>query len=149
MDEPLYYSSAKYRARPGFLITNLEAMKKSAIAGALLILMPVISHGQSMDAAEIRKLNHDQSVRAEQEYLQKKRKEEAKNIAAMAQLPRGSEDSCKRDKQAHISGPDYSTLNCQLGGIVELDDLRNAGWIVVNKMEGQYGFEDYLIRKAR
>lgn len=104
-----------------------------------------------MSAADAAKWNRDEDVRIAKENAQRKQKEEAKNIAAMTKLPRGSEDSCHRDTtRAIMSDPDYATLDCQLGGEVELDELKKAGWLVVNKSKDQYGFiSDYYIRKAR
>lgn len=104
-----------------------------------------------MSAADAAKWNRDEDTRIQKENAQRKQDEEAKNIAAMTKLPRGSEDSCRRDtNRAIMSDPDYATLNCQMGGEIELHDLKSAGWIVVNKSKGDYGFvTDYYIRKAR
>ncbi|MCL4630006.1 hypothetical protein [Burkholderia multivorans] len=126
-------------------------MKTKIIAAAVILFVPFISHGQNMTPADAAKWNHDEAVRIAQANAQAKQKEEAKNIAAMAKAPLGSEDSCHRDtNRAIMADPDYATLNCQFGGEVELADLKKAGWLVVNKTKGEYGFvTDYYIKKAR
>jgi len=108
------------------------------------------------------KINVDRNARAqaeqaarekakaqEQIYMQKK----AQALAEMAKVPRGTEDSCKRtDLGGYVVkyDPDSVQINCQFGGVIQLEDLKSAGWLVVNKTKDKDGVvTDYYIRKAR
>lgn len=75
------------------------------------------------------------------------------NSAQMANLPRGSEDSCKRIiAQQYIipKDPEYALMKCQFGGLVSTEVLPQAGWLIVNKTRDSDGIvTDYYIRKAR
>lgn len=105
------------------------------------------------DQERNQKQSQAETKRKEQEQQQAEEQQRAKNIAAATKAPRGSEDSCQRtdlNKWAVRVDPKFVIVNCQFGGEISLDDLKNAGWLVVNKSINNDGVvTDYYIRKAR
>lgn len=95
----------------------------------------------------------DKQARAANEKAQLQMQKKAQTVAEMAKAQRGSEDSCKRtDLNGYVVkyDPDFVEINCQFGGVVELTDLKSAGWLVINKTKDKDGVvTDYYIRKAR
>lgn len=94
-----------------------------------------------------------QANQAAQEKAKLQMQKKAQTLAEMAKVQRGAEDACKRtDLGGYVVkyDPEAVEINCQFGGIVELQDLKSAGWLVVNKSKDKDGVvTDYYIRKAR
>lgn len=103
----------------------------------------------------------EKNEREEREEAEKRRQiyeaTKASNLKKMARAEKGTEDTCKRKWRVTGSGwligpidPDNVDIACTFSGDVQLQDLPNAGWIIVNKNKNQDGYvSDYLIRKVR
>ncbi|MGI4720684.1 MAG: hypothetical protein ACRYGO_22535 [Janthinobacterium lividum] len=105
---------------------------------------------ESLELERKAQAQRDQAAREKAEAESAKQKQA---LAAMAKAPRGTEDACKRtdlNRTVVRYDPDYVEIACQFGGVVQLDGLKGAGWLVVSKTKDKDGVvTDYYIRKAR
>lgn len=89
---------------------------------------------------------------AEQRRIELERDEERKSkaLSEMGKARIGSEDSCRRLGFAAVSDSDFVDVECQFAGKLNLTDLRNVGWLVVNKTRDSNNVvREYFIRKVR
>jgi hypothetical protein len=103
---------------------------------------------------EVRQKAKDQADRAAaaQRQAELAREQEAKATALkeMGKMPIGSEDSCRRVGFAAVADSDFAPVECQFSGKVNLNDLKSAGWLIVNKQrDSDNVVREYYIRKVR
>lgn len=91
--------------------------------------------------------------RRKMEAAAKHREEIKENLEKMSKVERGLEDSCHRVIEGSFlisKDPSSTDIVCQFGGLVELQSLPSAGWLVVSKTKNTDDVvTDYFIRKAR
>jgi hypothetical protein len=121
--------------------------------------------GVTKDHKEALRLYQLAGVPLNAQYITDKAREEEENaeikarqivMAKVTQMERGSEDSCRRiikdknEKYLSLQDPTDAKLSCQFGGVLNLSDMKAAGWIVISKQKDDEGIVyEYLLRKAR
>jgi len=113
----------------------------------------VVAKFEEQIAAQKKAKEQAERVAAEQRRLDLAREDERKSklLVEMSKAPRGAEDSCRR--VAPFSGftdPSHAAIECQVGGQIDLWDLKSIGWLVVNKRRDSDDYvREYLIRKVQ